>query len=356
MKFSISVPVGGYHPFLNQCLESLAQQTVPLEVALLDASGDVRVRALAQQYSSLFTYVRHGPDEGQSDAILEGWRNTNGDILGWLNADDVLFPYALETVLTVFENQDNPDIVYGHSSIVDADDNFIGYHWSVEPPSDRLFETMNISQPSCFFKRASHDAIGGINKNLHYVMDWDLFIRMRANGARFSHINEPLSKVLWAENTKTASFGTARRQELKRIISENTPKERQAKVFRSFRITHLLDTLRPLLPQSLSRRLSPPGRGTVNGLAADGAISDSAAIPLFLYSESECNALRMRFKSRNDVSEVSIPGMRCDIYDEKGATIIVPDAPFPIADTFHVTVKSAPDKIAFLESCKWIHV
>ena len=180
MKFSISVPVGAYHPFLPQCLESLAQQQAPLEVALLDASGDERVRALAEQYASTISYVRHGPDGGQSAAIIEGWKNTGGDILGWLNADDMLFPETLAKVLERFESDDEPDVVYGGSAIVDENDSFIGFHWAVEPPSDRLYESMNISQPSCFFKRAAHDAAGGLLEELHYTMDWNIFIRMRS--------------------------------------------------------------------------------------------------------------------------------------------------------------------------------
>ena len=92
--FCISVPIGAYHPFLETCLKSLAAQEAPVQIALLDASGDDRVRAVAEKHDHLFAYCRHGPDGGQSDAIIEGWRNTDGGILGWLNADDFLLPGA----------------------------------------------------------------------------------------------------------------------------------------------------------------------------------------------------------------------------------------------------------------------
>ena len=73
-SFSISVPIGAWHPLLPDCLESLAIQTPRPNVALLDASGDPRVAQAAERYDDLIVYRRHGPDKGQSDAILEGRR------------------------------------------------------------------------------------------------------------------------------------------------------------------------------------------------------------------------------------------------------------------------------------------
>ena len=83
-RFAISVPVGAWHPFLPHVLASLKAQGPDVAVALLDASGDARVKALGDAEAGWLAYRRHGKDKGQSDAILEGWANVDSDWLGWL--------------------------------------------------------------------------------------------------------------------------------------------------------------------------------------------------------------------------------------------------------------------------------
>ncbi|MEO1324204.1 MAG: glycosyltransferase, partial [Pseudomonadota bacterium] len=193
MKLAISVPIGAWHKQLPTTISSLILQRADLEIAILDASNDSRVRGLIEQFSTHFAYVRHGPDHGQSDAIIEGWENTKSDWLGWLNADDALLPGAIKKVRNRLQDDPSIDVLYGHSIIRDDDDRFIGYHFNVEPPGPRLLEAGIISQPSCFFRRGAYDRIGGLNRDLHYVMDWDLWIRMYRDNAKFAFINQPLS-------------------------------------------------------------------------------------------------------------------------------------------------------------------
>ena len=134
-SFSISVPIGAWHPLLPDTLASLFCQDAECEIAVLDASGDDRVGDLIERHRDGLAYVRRGPDGGQSDAILEGWAKTNGQILGWLNADDALLPGTLRDVAIAFEARPELDVYYGHSVICDEEGALTGYHWAVEPPS-----------------------------------------------------------------------------------------------------------------------------------------------------------------------------------------------------------------------------
>lgn len=291
MKFSISVPIGAYHPFLPWCLESLARQGDLVEICVLDASGDPRVRDIADHYNAALTYRRHGPDNGQSDAIKEGWDNSAAPFLGWLNADDILFPNALKTVSDKLSDDPSLDVVYGHSTILDDDARMTGYHWAVEPPGPRLLEGGIISQPSCFFRRASYEAAGGIDLSLHYTMDWDLFIRIYKTGAKFDFIDAPLSMVLWGDDTKTASFNARRREELQRIIKMYAPQPKQASIFRSFAIQNALSRIKPAALQNVVTRALTRGRKIVYGLAADGAVPERADIFVVHYDAEPKNTL-----------------------------------------------------------------
>lgn len=284
--FSISVPVGAWHPFLPQCLESLARQGAPVNASLLDASGDARVSALAERYASFLHYRRHGPDGGQSAAILEGWEKAPGAILGWLNADDILAPDALEAASRAFAADPSLDMVYGHSTILDEDARMIGYHWAVEEPNPeapRIFEAGVISQPSCFFKRAAYEKAGGLDADLHYTMDWDLWIRMVKAGARQGFVDDVLSMVLWGDETKTASFNAKRQAELKRIIERHAPPERRKKIFRAFAVHNAMNRVRPAPLRNFVRRALHRGRKVIYGLGADGRIEAEATLHLSHY-------------------------------------------------------------------------
>jgi len=296
MKFAISIPIGAWNDFLPFTLESLQAQQANMSIALLDASGDARVAALADKYDDLLSYRRHGPDAGQSDAIIEGWDNVDGDFLGWLNADDSLFPTSLETVSQHLTDNSDLDLVYGHSTIVDEHDRMTGYHFNVERPGDRLFEGCIISQPSCFFRRATYDRIGGLKRELHYTMDWDLWLRLYASGAKFGFIDKPMSRVLWASDTKSASFNKGRRRELKALIEEYTPDDLKQKIFKAFAIHAGADMIWPPALREKTTRWLRRGGQRMYGVRADGEISATAQLKLVHYQSQPARGLRLSIK------------------------------------------------------------
>lgn len=354
MKFSISVPVGAYHPFLPACLESLVCQNAEIEIALLDASGDGRVAALADHHNEHIAYRRHGPDDGQAAAIMEGWENTDGDVLGWLNADDILFPDALEQAFAKFEAEPHLDVVYGHSTILDENAETTGYHWAVEAPGPRLLEAGIISQPSCFFRRSGYDAIGGMNADLHYTMDWDLFIRLYENGAQFGFIDAPLSQVLWGADTKTASFNARRREELKRIIAIHAPAEKRRKIFLSFAIHNALERLRPTSLRDFAARSLVRGRKVIHGLSADGAIEKTADLCFAHYDEKEKAGLRFRFQNVEAIEDILLEGAQH--HTRKDGQDIIVEASEPIKSGYVVKARivSSADATARFVHAGWI--
>lgn len=204
-------------------------QGVALRVAALDASGDPRVGALLDEYAGLLTWRRSGPDGGQAEAIGEGWANLGGDVLGWLNADDFLYPGALKAAEAALQAS-GADAVTGDSIFLDGEGRFFGYHPGVGPPDARILTSNPISQPSTFVRRAAVEAAGGIDGRLHYTMDWDLWVRLFRNGARFVRDGAVLSGVTIEKGTKTMGFGRRRRAEVLRIIAPHAGPVRKAKV------------------------------------------------------------------------------------------------------------------------------
>lgn len=220
-KFGVAIPIGSWHPFLPHALASLENQSASLEVAVLDASDDPRVRDAIDHSGLNIVYRRHGQDAGQSAAIDEGWRNTTAPYIFWLNADDRLLPGALEFVLDKFNAETAPDVVFGESEFIDENDQVVGRHGQVEPVTDLLLRSNTISQPSCFTRRASIEDIGGINTALHFVMDWDLWVRLYRQGAKFQYVDKALSAVYMGAGTKTGLVSSRRMREVYALASAN---------------------------------------------------------------------------------------------------------------------------------------
>ena len=165
--YVFSVPIGPAHiDRLPQTLKSLAAQSVPVKVALCDASGSAKCKAIADAFPDLIAYRRHGPDKGQSDAINEGWREVEGDVYSWLNADDYLAPDALDIVERAFDDNLQAEIVYGQSLILEEDGTYIGLHPAVSPDIDLITRSNIISQPSCFYKGDLIKALGPVRQEL----------------------------------------------------------------------------------------------------------------------------------------------------------------------------------------------
>lgn len=217
MEFVIAIPAGPrFDPRITSCLASLRAQNVKVKAALCDVSQDQRCIDLAESYSDIIDYTRHGPDLGQSSAINEGWRAISGDIYGWLNVDDYLAPHALERVKTLFAQHPDIDVIYGQSLILEGKE-LIGLHSEVRPINPELYKTNIISQPSCFVRAKALFEVGLLNEELHYTMDWDLWVRLYESGAKFHYVPDVLSKVSWDEHTKTSEFNLIRYREIIQI-------------------------------------------------------------------------------------------------------------------------------------------
>ena len=308
-QFAISVPIGAWHPLLSDCLKSLDAQGDRVEIAALDASGDPRVAALLDQYDHRLAYRRNGPDNGQSDAIIEGWRATSAPVLGWLNADDALYPTALATAAAKFEGDPSLDLVYGDSTIIDDNNVCRGFHWAVRPPGDDILTGCTISQPSCFFKRAAIDGIGGLNVDLHYTMDWDLWVRLWRAGAKFGFIDETLSRVLWSNEAKTGGFGAARRAELERIIAANSSAGSKIKSRIGFALHHALEYRAPAFLARAVRRRKAGAARVINGFDRSGDVDDEARLPLVYWGEEPVKGLEVEF-SATASGQLTVGGRR----------------------------------------------
>jgi glycosyltransferase involved in cell wall biosynthesis len=141
-------------------------------------------------------------DRGQADALAKGFRLATGDIFSWLNSDDFLLPGAVASASSFFEKNPSTAMLYGNAYYCDQTGDVLG-NYPTEPFSISRLASFNfIPQPATFFRKSSYDAAGGINSDLKYAMDHDLWVRI---GRQFpcSHLPQFLANYRLHAEAKT---------------------------------------------------------------------------------------------------------------------------------------------------------
>jgi len=153
------------------------------------------------------------PDRGQSDAINKGMRVATGEIVGWLNADDVFLPGALAKVAEAFEKNPDAVVVYGVGAKTDLEGRIIKKVPFREFSSKRLSYAFGAVQPAMFFRRDAYWKVGGLDESLHYAMDWDLLLKLARVGNVIA-IPDHLANIRYYPETKTNTGGWKRMREI----------------------------------------------------------------------------------------------------------------------------------------------
>ena len=206
MIVSVVTPSFNQGRFIGRTLASVAGQGISgLEHVVMDGgSCDETVQVLAAAQPAV-QWVSE-PDAGQADALNKGFRRARGDVLGWLNSDDIYYPGAIASVLEVFDAHPDVDVVYGMADHIDVEDTpFEAYPTEAWDP-DRLRDTCFICQPALFLRRSVLERFGFPNERLHYCMDYEYWLRLAALGARFHYLPRKLAgSRMYADNKTLGS-------------------------------------------------------------------------------------------------------------------------------------------------------
>jgi glycosyltransferase involved in cell wall biosynthesis len=205
--------------FIRATIESVLGQDYPnLEYLIIDGGSTDETAAVAAEFGDRLTFISE-PDRGQSDAINKGFRLARGSIVAWMNSDDVFMPGAIRTAVAAFEQEPALGALYGNGYQIDAEGRTISAFASSQ--AFDLWRLIHVSdyilQQTTFFRRAIFDEIGLCDEDLHFGLDWELFMRI---GKRFSmkYLPVDMACIREYEVTKTASGGPRRFRELASIM------------------------------------------------------------------------------------------------------------------------------------------
>jgi glycosyltransferase involved in cell wall biosynthesis len=204
MKFSIVTPSFNQAPFIERTLRSvLAQSALPagvqIEHVVRDGgSTDGTVQILR---AATGLHWASEPDRGQADAVNRGIRATDGEVIGWLNSDDVYHEGAIARVAAFLREHPEVDVVYGDAEHIDVDDRAFEDYPTEEWDFERLKQTCFICQPALFFRRRVAERMGLLDETLHYCMDYEYWLRLGQAGVRFARLHHKLAgSRLYATN------------------------------------------------------------------------------------------------------------------------------------------------------------
>ena len=225
MKFSVVTPSYNQGIFIERTVRSvLSQDGVELEYVVFDgASNDETVailRSLGEAHPSRMRWTSE-KDKGQAHAVNKGLAATSGEIIGWLNSDDVYYPESLRAVAGYFAEHPEIDVVYGTADHIDADDRPLDPYPTEPWNFDRMIETCIVCQPAAFFRRRMVERHGPLNDTLHYCMDYEYWIRLALAGARFGYLDRKLAGSRMYAQNKTLGSRPAVHTEINNVLKRH---------------------------------------------------------------------------------------------------------------------------------------
>jgi len=246
-RISLVTPSFNQGRFLERTIRSVLDQGYPnLDYGVQDGGSTDESVAVLERYASRLDRWSSEPDAGQAQAINRGFERASGEIMGWLNSDDLLLPGALACVARFFRRHPDVDVIYGHRLLIDEDDLEIG-RWVMPPHCDEALVWADfVPQETLFWRRTAWEAVGAkLDESFQFALDWDLLLRLRSAGARFARVPRFLAAFRVHPRQKTSSELTGRggaeiERLQRRLHGRVLSQEELSRALRGYLFRHLL--------------------------------------------------------------------------------------------------------------------
>lgn len=207
IRISVVMVVYNCEKYIRDAIESVINQSYKnFEFVIVDGSSTDSTLSIINEYLDSIDVLISEPDQGQSDAFNKAFNLCSGEWLTWLNADDILLPNALDIVAKNIKKYHRADCFTGNTIWVDKHYNLLSCRsaerWSNILPNKGI---LNVYGPTTFFKKSWYNKVGGIDLNLHYKMDTDLWWKFFNAGAQFKRLNEYIWLLRVHEEAKTTA-------------------------------------------------------------------------------------------------------------------------------------------------------
>jgi glycosyltransferase involved in cell wall biosynthesis len=219
-RVTLVTPSYNQGKYLEATIVSVLEQGYPnLEYFVLDGSTDGSDEIIGR-YADRLDWWTTDANHGQVDALNRGFARGSGELLGWLNSDDVLLPGAIAAV--VEELQADPELLYvfGDNVFIDEAGRELGPAPAQEFDLVRMIRKCEngVPQPGSLFRRRALE-LAPLNQRGYYFFDYEFAIRLGTAG-RVKHLARDLAGYRLHAESKTVGDPLKKAADYVRLAEE----------------------------------------------------------------------------------------------------------------------------------------
>lgn len=207
---SIITPSYNQGQFIERTILSVLNQTyVNVEYIIIDGESTDNTIQILEKYRNKISKIIIEKDRGQADALNKGFKMAKGELVGWINSDDILSPNCVEEIIKLSKIDIDSVIFYSEKlKFINSKDDIIEIKSNWIPDKKHLLnDNYNVSQPASFYRNEVLHKVNYLNTNLNYCMDLDLWLRLLNYGYISAYKGEPLGSFRLWEDSKTNTGG-----------------------------------------------------------------------------------------------------------------------------------------------------
>jgi glycosyltransferase involved in cell wall biosynthesis len=234
MRFSVITPNYNGSSFLEETILSVLKQKqddIDLEYIVVDGGSTDGSHAILEKYRDEIDTLIIEKDTGPANAINKGLAAATGDVIAWLNADDLYCPGTLKRAQQTMERCPNAAFCFGACTIVNEQGEesrsmITTFKELFYPLSSRfVFQCINyLSQPAVFFRRQSFEKAGMLREDMVGAWDYEFFLRLWHTGKSCQIQGSPVSAFRWHEQSISGQNFTVQFQEEYEVARDDAGK------------------------------------------------------------------------------------------------------------------------------------
>lgn len=218
---SIVIPSLNQAAYLEETIQSVLKQDYrSIEIIVMDGNSSDGSQDIIRKYERNIAIWKSEPDTGQSEAINKGFRLASGKIFAWLNSDDLIAPSAVKLAVSYLTSDPPIGLIYGDRVHIDQKGNIIGINRCPPFYNDMLSRNITIPQETAFFRREVFERTGGLDENLHFSMDYDLWCKFQRI-TKFRHVPAFMGFYREHVGSKSIVFSHENRSDPNKFLNEH---------------------------------------------------------------------------------------------------------------------------------------